>query len=125
MNLRFILIGLALLLFSCVSGPEHYKTDKEFVLISEVTSNNKKFKIVEYHFDQGGLGYSRVFWAITPAENGKLNHGDYLLPDGYKALSWTGDNEALIEKWEPYYYKDEEVDLKTGDTFNDVKIRVN
>lgn len=125
MDLRFILIGLVFLFSSCDSGPDHYRTDKDFVLISEVVSNDKKFKIVEYQFDHGGFGYSRVFWAITPADNEKLNLGDYLLPDGYKALSWTNDNEAVIEKWEPYYYKNKEVDLKTGDTFNDVKIRVN
>jgi hypothetical protein len=125
MDCRFLLIGLVFILSSCDSGHEHYKTDKDFVLISETESNNKKFKIVEYHFDHGAFDYSRTFWSITPTDNEKLNLGDYLLPDGYKAVSWSTDNEAVIEKWEPYYYKDKEVDLKTGDVFNGVKIRVN
>jgi hypothetical protein len=96
-----------------------------FVLISEIPSNDNKFKIIEYQFDHGAFGYSRIFWAITPAKNEKLNLGEYLLPDGYKALSWTAHNEAVIKKWKPYYYKNKEVDLKTGDIFNNVKIRVN
>jgi hypothetical protein len=47
-----------------------------------------------------------------------------LLPDGYKAAGWTEENEARIEKWEPYYYKSEEVELKSGDTFLGVKLIV-
>ena len=123
MNLRFVSIAL-ILLFSCDSGHEHYRTDNTFILVSKITSTDKKFKIVEYRFDNGAFGYSRMFWAITPAENKKLNLGDFLLPDGYKAIAWTDANEAVIEKWEPYYYKDKEVDLKSGDIFNEVKIRV-
>jgi hypothetical protein len=124
MNLRFLFIGL-ILLSSCDSGHDHYRTDRTFILISEITSSDKNFKIIEYQFDHGAFGYSRTFWAITPADNEKLNLGDYLLPDGYKALAWTDSNEAMIEKWEPYYYKDKEVNLKTGDIFNGVKVRVN
>src|SRR5437868_644534 len=108
MNPRYILIGL-ILLSSCDRGQEHYRTDQAFILIAEITSPDKNFKIVVYQFDNGAFGNSRIFWAITPSDNEKLNLADYLLPDGYKAFTWTDNNEALMEKWEPY--KGKEVEL--------------
>ncbi|WP_242919678.1 hypothetical protein [Pontibacter liquoris] len=89
---------------------------------SESISPNQGFRIVEYQFDQGAHGYSRMFWAIAPANKENINLKEYILPDGYKTLGWTSDNKAIIEKWEPYYYKDRDVTLKTGDKFNGVTL---
>ncbi|PVY40942.1 hypothetical protein C8E01_106284 [Pontibacter virosus] len=87
-------------------------------------SPNQEYRIVEYQFDHGAHGYSRMFWAIVPANKENINLKEYILPDGYKTLGWTSDNKAVIEKWEPYYYKDKEVTLKTGDQFNGVTLEL-
>jgi len=121
MRLQLVLL-LLLFYASCSSTPKHYRDDENFVLISEKESPNDEYKIIEYQFDNGALGYSRLFWAIIPSNNTKIDLYKYLLPDGYKATAWTNENAAIIEKWEPYYYKSEELDLKSGDIFNGVKI---
>jgi hypothetical protein len=113
------------LLTSCSEEEKgHFASDEEFVMLSDTISPNKKNKIIEYQFDHGGMGYSRVFWAIVPTDQEKFNLEEYLLPDGYKARGWTKENNALIEKWKPYYYKSEKVDLKSGDKFNGVTIQI-
>jgi hypothetical protein len=121
--MRLIVVFTILLLtLSCKEQSKHYRTDEDFVLISDKESPNKKFIITEYQFDIGALGYSRVFWAIVPNNRDNVNLSNYLLPDGYKAAGWTDHNEAIIEKWEPYYYKSKIVELKSGDLFNGVKL---
>ena len=77
-----------------------------------------------YRFDAGAFGDGRVFWAVTPADATKPNLVNYELPDGYKANGWTADNELIVEKWEPYYYRQKLGELKTGDTFNGVKVKL-
>ncbi|MFA7327657.1 MAG: hypothetical protein WC121_13390 [Candidatus Kapaibacterium sp.] len=103
---------------------EHNLKDSSFVLLDSQVSPNKKFKFFKYQFDNGGFGYSRVFWSVIRNDTtlNKIEHG--LLPDGYKAIEWTDDNELIIEKWEPYYYKDKEVELTDRNTINNVKIKL-
>ena len=122
-NFVFLII-IFVLNISCFDF-KHYRTNSDFVLIEDIESPNREFQIVIYNFDIGALGYSRVFWAIVPMKNINVNMAKYLLPDGYKAIGWTEQNELLIEKWEPYYYKQKEVDLKTGDFYLGVKLVVN
>ncbi len=90
---------------------EHNLKDSSFVLLKSQISPNKKFQFFEYQFDNGGFGYSRVFWSVIKNDSTVYELENGLLPDGYKAIAWTFDNELLIEKWEPYYYKDKEVKL--------------
>ena len=119
------ILFLLLILISCNEKEKQFISKDEFILIEEKISPNKNYKIIQYQFDQGALGESRIFWAILPNpfdEKKALNN--YIIPDGYKALSWTNKNEAIIEKWVPYYYKDQEIDLKTGDVLNGVLIRI-
>jgi hypothetical protein len=46
------------------------------------------------------------------------------MPDGYKANGWTADDELIVEKWEPYYYRQRLGELKDGDIFNVVKVKM-
>lgn len=103
---------------------EHNLKDSSFVLLKSQTSPNNNFQFFEYHFDNGGFGYSRVFWSVIRNDSTKFELEKGLLPDGYKALEWTDGNELLIKKWEPYYYKDEEIELKSGDLINEVKLKL-
>lgn len=108
-----ILIGVLILGYKIVSDlndleeafhSEHNLKDSSFVLLKSQISPNKKFQFFEYQFDNGGFGYSRVFWSVIKNDSTITALGKGLLPDGYKVLEWTDDNELLIEKWEPYYY---------------------
>ena len=113
------------MLISCNEKEEQFIGKDYFILMEEKISPNKDYKIIQYQFDHGAFGESRIFWAILPNpfdERKALN--EYIIPDGYKALSWTNKNEVLIEKWVPYYYKDQEIDLKTGDVLSGVLIKI-
>ena len=102
----------------------HYLTDENFVLLSDSISPNRKYKYLEYHFDNGAFGYSRVFWTIMELENHEKNLLKGKLPDGYMIKGWTKENELELEKWEPYYYKDIEIDFKTSSEFKGIKLIV-
>ena len=103
----------------------HFLKDSTLVVLSDRPSPVGKTKYVEYCFDNGGLGYSRVFWAIAPIDDANFDLSKGLVPDGYKIVEWTSDNKLILEKWEPYYYKSEDVDLKTGMNLLGVEIIVN
>lgn len=93
-------------------------------MLTDSVSPNGQFRYYVYQFDHGGYGYSRVFWAVTANTDEVLNLKEYKLPDGYKIVGWTKENELKIEEWEPYYYKDEEVELKDGSIFKNVKLKI-
>ncbi len=128
-----ILIGVLILGYKITSDlneledalhSEHNLKDSSFVLLKSQISPNTKFQFFEYQFDNGGFGYSRVFWSVIKNDSTIVALEKGLLPDGYKAIEWTDDNELLIEKWEPYYYKDEDVELTDNSTINEVKIKL-
>ncbi len=93
-------------------------------MLKEQISPDGKYKMLEYRFDHGGFGYSRIFWAIMPQSTLSGNINKYILPDGYKAVRWSESGEALLEQWEPYYYKEDNVEYVTGDKFQDVTIKL-
>lgn len=103
---------------------EHNLQDSNLVLLKEEVSPNKMHKFYEYQFDNGGFGYSRIFWSVVEnnSKEGELEKG--ILPDGYKAIEWTEDNVLVLEKWEPYYYKDQDVELGNGDKIFGVIVKL-
>lgn len=103
---------------------EHNLQDSSIVLLRSEISPNGEFKFFEYQFDKGGFGYSRIFWSVVKNDTALTGIEKGLLPDGYKALTWTNENELLIEKWEPYYFKDEEIEITDHSTINEIKIRL-
>jgi len=124
--MKLELVIVILLLFTSCTNEYSFKhkiQSENFILLSKKESPNKTYVIIEYQFDTGAFGYSRVFWAICPNEKlDNLNLERYLLPDGYKAINWTEQNDLIIEKWEPYYYKSKIVNLNSGDVFKGVRI---
>jgi hypothetical protein len=122
---KWLIIAILLFGIACTDDYsfKHKIQDKDFVLMSKKESPNGALVIIEYQFDTGAFGYSRVFWAICPNKKlNDLNIEKYLLPDGYKALDWTEQSEAILEKWEPYYFKSKIVNLNSGEIFNGVRI---
>ena len=80
--------------------------------------------MITYKFDIGALGYSRIFWAIVPLEYHDLNLTIFELPDGYKGIDWSNNNELLVEKWEPYYNIEREIKLNNGAFFKGALIKI-
>ena len=127
MKIRYInLLLISILFFVSCSDDEtgHFIIDEHFVLLKDSVSPNGEYKYLTYQYDTGAFGYSRVFWSvIRVGDEGK----DILrekIPDGYKIKGWTENNELELIKWEPYYYKDDYVDLKTGSEFKGIKLIV-
>lgn len=122
----FAIIFLALIampiLAGCSDTNGHYEHDPEFILNAVNQSPDKKHRIVEYQFDHGAFGESRIFWAVVPAIIDDSDLTRYLLPDGYKGIGWTHKNELMVQKWEPNYYKEQVVNLRSGDVFKNVPI---
>ena len=121
----FLAILLTFLLSSCDSEKKQFLSDKDIIILEEKISADKKHKIISYNFDLGAIGDSRVYWAIIPSNFDKKEPlNEYVIPDGYKAIDWNIKNEVVIEKWTPNYYKDDEVELKSGDEINGVIVEV-
>jgi len=95
------------------------------VILEEKISPDKKHKIVSFQMDLGAFDYSRVYWVIIPTNSDKsVPLDDYIIPDGYKAVDWNSKDEVIVEKWSPYYYRDVEVELRTGDKLNGVIVEI-
>jgi len=109
----------------CVANREvRHVTDDGFILLEDKPSPDRKHLLLAYRYDTGAFGYSRTFWAVTPPDYQNINLADYKIPDRYIAEDWSEGGELLIKKWEPYYYPDEYVDLKTEDELYGVRIRL-
>lgn len=100
---------------------EHSLKDASFVLISDSISPNKKYKYYEYKFDNGGFGYSRVFWSVIENIENKSDLEKGLIPDGFKIVGWTNENELILKKCESYNGI-KKTELIRGMEFNGVKI---
>jgi hypothetical protein len=100
---------------------EHSLKGAGFILITESISPNKNHKYYEYQFDNGGFGYSRVFWSVIENDEKVSDLEKGLIPDGFKIVGWTNENELILEKWEPYY-KINKTELINITEFNGVKI---
>jgi len=104
--------------------PHRYLTDKSCIVMENMLSPNKKFRLLTYRFAAGAFDDGRVFWAVTPADAINPNLVSYELPDGYQTIGWTVDNELKVEKWEPYYHRRKLGELKDGDIFDGVKVKI-
>jgi len=99
-------------------------TDPDFIMLENTLSPNQQYRILIYHYDTGAFGYSRAWWAITPNLYQDIDLTEYELPDGYMTKGWSEQNEILVEKWELYYYRQKLGELKTGDIFQGVKVKL-
>jgi hypothetical protein len=121
----YILLALVMAISATAcEEPQRHLTDNDCIVEENTLSPNKKFRLLIYRFDAGAFGDGRIFWAVTPADATNPNLVNYELPDGYQADGWTADNELIVKKWEPYYYREKLGELRTGDTFNGVKVKL-
>jgi len=95
------------------------------IILSDSTSPNGKSKYLEYYFDNGGFGYSRVFWSVIPTTDTNSDLTKSLVPDGYKIIGWTTTNKLQLKSWTPYYNKSSNTELVTGMKLFGVEIVVN
>ena len=126
-NFSIIVVLLAgnAILGSCIQHHNARRaTDKNFVLMESEPSPDGQHMRLVYMFDHGGLGYSRVWWAVLPINYEEFDLARFELPDCYKATGWSDSGSLIVEKWKPYYYPDKDVDLKTGDIVHGVRIQL-
>ncbi len=103
---------------------EHALNEPNLNILSESISPNQKYKYYEYQFDNGGFGYSRVFWSVIENKENKNDLKKGLIPSGYKIVEWNNESELKLEKWKPYYETNTTYELKGKTEFNGIKINI-
>ncbi len=99
-------------------------TDDAIIIYRDETSSDSTHRLISYQYNFGAAGETRMWWAVLPYECEGLELRGYDLPDGYKAIAWSDKNELLVQKWDPYYYMSDTVELNTGDIFKGVRIKI-
>jgi hypothetical protein len=99
-------------------------TDDAIIIYRDEISPESTHRLISYQYDFGAAGETRLWWAVLPYECEGLDLRGYDLPDGYKAIAWSDKNELLVQKWDPYYYMSDTVELNTGDIFKGVRIKI-
>jgi len=101
---------------------EHSLLEPNIKIITDSISPNKEHKYYEYQFDNGGFGYSRVYWSVIENKVNKYDLEKGLIPSGFQIVGWSNENELILEKCRPYIEFNAEY-IMTGKTeFNGVKI---
>lgn len=103
---------------------EHTLNEPNLNILSESNSPNQKYTYYEYQFDNGGFGYSRVFWSVIENKENKNDLKEGLIPSGYKIVEWNDENELILETWKPYYETKTTYELKDKTEFNGIKINI-
>ena len=103
---------------------KHSLSESKIRILTDSISPDQKYKYYEYQFDNGGLGYSRVFWSVIENKQNKTDLEKGLIPTGYKIIGWTQNSELILQKWVPYYETNTTYDLKTKTEFNGIKIKI-
>lgn len=103
---------------------EHSLNESSINILVESISPDKKYKYYEYQFDNGGLGYSRVFWSVIKNEKNLTDLKEGIIPNGYKIVKWKDDNVLVLKKWKPYYESNSNYNLNQQTEFNGIKIEV-
>lgn len=103
---------------------EHSLNEKNLIISKESSSPDNMYKYYEYQFDNGGLGYSRLFWSVIKNDNKEHNLENGILPNGYKVIGWTENNELILEKWAPYYDSQPKYILENKSKHKGIKINI-
>lgn len=103
---------------------EHSLNEPSINILVESISPDKKYKYYEYQFDNGGLGYSRVFWSVIKNEKNLTDLKEGIIPNGYKIVKWKDDNVLILKKWKPYYESNSNYNLNQQTEFNGIKINI-
>ena len=103
---------------------EHALNEPNLNILSESASPDKRFKYYEYQFDNGGFGYSRVFWSVIKNDENKNDLEKGLIPNGYKIIEWNNSSELILKKWKSYYESNTTYELDKATEFNGIKIKI-
>ena len=103
---------------------EHTLNEPNLNILSESISPDNKYKYYEYQFDNGGFGYSRVFWSVIKNNENKNDLEKGLIPNGYKIIKWNNNGELILQKWKPYYESNTTYELNGKTEFNGIKIKI-
>jgi hypothetical protein len=101
---------------------EHSLNEPNLIILSNSISPDEKYKYYEYQFDKGGLGYSRIFWAVIKKSENDLGKG--LIPEGYKIIGWNEKNELILKEWNPMSELRTVTELRNGTEINGIKMNI-
>lgn len=96
----------------------------DVIILDQKKSPNNEYEFVEYQFDTGGLGYSRVFWSVAKTNSSWETIFENSIPDGYKIVGWDENNVLVLEKWESYFYIKEDIDLTKENNWKGFSIKI-
>jgi hypothetical protein len=119
-----VVVALAAAVAVSGCGDARRSTDETFVLLARHPSPDGMSVFLVYQYDNGALGYSRVWWAVVPADYTGINLVPLELPDGYEAVGWTPTGELKIRPWTPYYTTDRSRILRSGGEWCGTKIEL-
>lgn len=119
---QLFLVTLGTVVMAPGCGEARRSTDEAFVLRASHPSPDDRLVFLVYQYDIGALGFSRLWWAVTPADYAGINLVPFELPDGYQAVGWTPTGELQVRPWTPYYDKERTRTLRSGDEFGGVRI---
>lgn len=125
-RIYILLFGAVMAVFcaACSDPPGAKISDPDLRIWSNSISPNGRSRIVIYQRDIGALGYSRVFWAVTAAEPADADLAKFRLPDGYRAEGWSDAGELKVSKWQPSYGIHDSREIRDGDSFAGVKVKM-
>jgi hypothetical protein len=103
---------------------EHTLNKPSLNMLTESISPDQKYKYYEYQFDNGALGYSRVFWSVRLDDDKSNDLKKGIIPNGYKITGWSEDSKLILQKWKPYYESKTVYELEGTTVFNNIPIKV-
>lgn len=103
---------------------EHTLNEPNLNILSESISPDKKYKYYEYQFDNGGFGYSKVFWSVIKNDENKNDLEIGLIPNDYKIIEWNNNGDLILKKWKPYNESNTTFELDRKTEFNGIKIKI-
>jgi len=103
---------------------KHNLSNPNLIQLRSEISPDKNLIFYEYQFDNGALGYSRIFWSVMKNSNSDINLHEGIIPNGYKIESWNENNELILKKWIPYYLEKNEILTQLDSEFKGVKLQI-
>ena len=103
---------------------EHSLIEDNLKIINESISPDRKYKFYEYQFDNGGLGYSRIFWSVVNNDKDTNDLKEGIIPNGYKIVGWENNNKLILKKWQPYYETKTNFILDHQIEFKGIRIKI-
>ena len=105
--LGVILFGMITILFKINSdlndlenafNSEHSLNKADIIILEDAISPNKKYRYYKYQFDNGVLGYSKIFYSVIKNDEKVTNLKKGIIPSNYKIIGWNDKSKLIIQR---------------------------